>query len=351
MVGLALIGAAVATAFLAAAAVRIRSVVSTLLVAYLAYVANLGLVTLVLSPFHEVTRTGVAVAEGVLLLAAFTAWWLRGHAGPPLAPARDALREAASDPVTVLFVVVVVVLLGYEAVLAAAPPNNMDSLTYHLTRAAAWAQHGGIYWIANAPEVELNAYQPFAELEHFFLMVATGGGRLYALPQYLAELAIVVSVYGSARRLGYAVRPSTCAAALTATFSIVALEAVTGQTTCSRRPSPPWRPASCSGPPAPRPPSPAPWSRSEPARAASAPAVPSRRQAATAGKDAADRSYCTVTASSATIEKVAVSAAAHVRGPRRVAEAPGRSVHGDDDRELREVLRQGGGPSAARREP
>ena len=120
-------------------------------------------------------------------------------------------------------------LLGYEAVLASTPPNNMDSLTYHLARAAAWTQHGGIYWIANAPEVELNAYQPFAELQDFFLMVATGGGRLYALPQYLAELAILVSVYGSARRLGYAVRPSTCAAALAATFSVLALEAVTGQ--------------------------------------------------------------------------------------------------------------------------
>ena len=120
-------------------------------------------------------------------------------------------------------------LLGYEAVLASTPPNNMDSLTYHLARAAAWTQHGGIYWIANAPEVELNAYQPFAELQDFFLMVATGGGRLYALPQYLSELAILVSVYGSARRLGYAVRPSTCAAALAATFSVLALEAVTGQ--------------------------------------------------------------------------------------------------------------------------
>ncbi len=229
MVGLALIGTAVATAFLVAAALRLRSLVSTLLAAYLAYVANLGLVTLVLSPFQEVTRGGVTIAEALLLLAALAAWWLRGHALPPLAPARQALRAAASDPVTVLFVVVLGVLLGYEAVLASTPPNNMDSLTYHLTRAAAWTQHGGIYWIANAPEVELNAYQPFAELQNFFLMVATGGGRLYALPQYLAELAIVVSVYGSARRLGYSVRPSVCAAALTATFSIVALEAVTGQ--------------------------------------------------------------------------------------------------------------------------
>jgi hypothetical protein len=229
VVGLALIGAAVATAIVAALAVRLPSLVSTLLVAYLAYVANLGLVTLALSPFHEVTRGGVAVAEVFLLAVALVAWWARGRPVPAVGAARVALREALTDPVTVLFVVVVAVLLGYEAVLASTPPNNMDSLTYHLARAAAWTQHGGIYWIPNAPEVELNAYQPFAELQNFFLMVATGGGRLYALPQYLSELAILVSVYGSARRLGYGVRPSTCAAALTGTFSVLALEAFTGQ--------------------------------------------------------------------------------------------------------------------------
>jgi hypothetical protein len=229
VVGPALILAAAGTSFFAAAATRVRSLVSILLIAYLAYVGNLGIVTLALSPLREVTRAGLGVAEGVLLAASVTVWWLRGRPGLPLGPARAAAREALTDPVTVLFLVTVAVLLGYEGVLASAPPNNMDSLTYHLSRAAAWTQHGGIYWIANAPEVELNAYQPFAEQQNFFLMVATGNGHLYALPQYLAEIAILVAVYGSARRLGYGVRPSVGASALLATFSVVALEAVTGQ--------------------------------------------------------------------------------------------------------------------------
>ena len=56
--------------------------------------------------------------------------------------------------------------------------------------------------------MEINAYQPLAEQQQLFLMVATGGGALYAVPQYLAELAILVATYGSARRLGFAVRPA-----------------------------------------------------------------------------------------------------------------------------------------------
>jgi hypothetical protein len=229
VVGVALIGLAVATAIVAAAAARLRSLVSTILVTYLAYVGSIGVITLALSPFREVTRGGLAVAELVLLGAALAAWWGRGRPGLPLGAARAAAREAVSDPVTVLFLVGLGVLLAYEAVLGSTPPNNMDSLTYHLAKAAAWAQHGGIYWIPNAPEVELNAYQPFAEQQNLFLMVATGGGALYAVPQYLAQLAILVAVYGSARRLGFAVRPSVCASALLATFSIFALESVTAQ--------------------------------------------------------------------------------------------------------------------------
>ena len=139
------------------------------------------------------------------------------------------MRAVISDPLTALFLAGVVLLLAYEVLLGTSPPNNMDSLTYHLARAAAWAQHGGIYWIPNAPEVELNAYQPLAEQQNLFLLVATGGGALYFLPQFLAELAILVAVYGASRRLGFEVRAAACSAFLLATFSVLALEAFTAQ--------------------------------------------------------------------------------------------------------------------------
>jgi len=70
MVGVLLIGAAVATALLAAASLRTPSLVTALLAAYLAFVANLGLVTCVLSPLRAVTRGGLAVAAALLLATA-----------------------------------------------------------------------------------------------------------------------------------------------------------------------------------------------------------------------------------------------------------------------------------------
>ena len=92
---------------LAAAAFRLPSLVSTLLAAYLALVANVGLVTLVLSPFHAVTAGGLAGGRAVLSSRP------SGHGGCVGAQAcrsqagAAAFREAVADPLTVLMLVVV----------------------------------------------------------------------------------------------------------------------------------------------------------------------------------------------------------------------------------------------------
>jgi hypothetical protein len=230
MVGLLPIGLAVATALLASASARLPSLVSTLLVAYLALVANLGLVTLVLSPFRAVTYWGVAAAEGLLLLLALAGWSLRGRPPLPVATARSGLGQAVRDPAALLALAVLAAILAYELLLAVTvPANNWDSLTYHLARTAAWWQHGGIFWIGNAPSDRLNEFQPLAEQETLFLFAATRTGALFALPQYVAQLAILVTVYGVARRLGYSVRGAAASSVLVATFTLVGLEATTAQ--------------------------------------------------------------------------------------------------------------------------
>jgi hypothetical protein len=225
-----LIALALASATFAALSLRLSSPVTTALAGYVMLVGNLGLVTWVLSPVHAVTRTGLLVAEVVLLAAGFAAWWLRGRPRLELGGARAAAVAISRDPVTLLFLAVVAVALVYELVVAVtAAPNNYDSLSYHLSRAAAWKQYGGVHWIANAPTDRLNEFQPLAEQQILFLLVAAGNGSLVALPQFVAELAILVAVFGASRRLGFDQRTSACSAALLATFTLVALEATTAQ--------------------------------------------------------------------------------------------------------------------------
>jgi hypothetical protein len=230
VIGALVVLLAVAGALLLAASARLPSLVATLLLAYLALVGEAVGSTLVLSPFHAVGRWQLLLALVVLCGGAAVLWVHRGRPRLPLAAARGSLRELWSSPLALAFVALAGVLLAYELLLGlTVPPNNFDSLWYHLPRAVAWLQSHGYGWIANAPADILNTRQPVAEQELLFLFAATGKAQLYALPQYVAELAILLAVYGIARRLGYGVAASACSSALLATFTLVMLEASTAQ--------------------------------------------------------------------------------------------------------------------------
>jgi hypothetical protein len=230
VIGVILVLLPAVAALLYAVSARIPSLVATVLVAYLAFVAEMVGTTLVLSPSDAVTRGGVGLVDALLVAGSVVVWLLRGRPALSLAGARESLRELAASRLTVLFLALVGVLLGYELVLAlTVPPNNWDSLWYHLPRAVAWLQGHRYGWIQNAPTDILNTRQPVAEQELLFLFVATGKGQVFAVPQYLAEVAILVAVYGVARRLGFGVAASACSSALLATFSLMSLESSTAQ--------------------------------------------------------------------------------------------------------------------------
>ncbi len=230
MGGVLLMIVPMATAGFVAALARLETLVSTLLLAYLTFVSLTVGGVLALSPSREVSQEGLALVELPLLVAVVTAWLWRGHAGFPLTRARLARREVFRSPLAVAFLVLLAAVLGYQLVLAVTvPPDNWDSLTYHLARVAAWAQHGGYYWIPNAATDRMNVFQPLSEHEILFLFAASGSSRFFAIPQFLAELAVLLAVYGMARRIGFGAAVAACSAALLSTFSLVALESMTAQ--------------------------------------------------------------------------------------------------------------------------
>lgn len=230
LIALALLTMLAAAAMFSAAALRLGKLVSTLIAAYVLLVGEVTALTLVLSPFHAVTRTGLATAAEVLLACALVIWWLRGKPGIGLRQGLRTVRHIVRDPVVAAFLALVGAALAYELLLVwTVPANNWDSLTYHLPRVAAWAQHRGVYWIPNAPTDRMNEFQPIAEQQILFLFVAAKKAVLFALPQFIAQLAIMISIYGSARRLEFGARPAACAALLFATLSLVVLEATTSQ--------------------------------------------------------------------------------------------------------------------------
>ncbi|MHB8642620.1 MAG: glycosyltransferase 87 family protein [Gaiellaceae bacterium] len=211
-----------------AVAFRLRlSWPGTLLAAYLVGSAEVVLGAEVLSPFHAIGVWGYLVWEVPLAFAAVAVWSRAGRPRPPLP--RVGFGALKRHPLLVVLGLVVGAALVFELVLATTTvPNSWDGMTYHLSRAAGWYQHGSLAWL-NAHTPRENIFPPNAEIQTLYTMVFTHGDHLAGLPQYLAELALLVGIFGVARRLGFARSNAAFAALLFATLSEVALQSTTPQ--------------------------------------------------------------------------------------------------------------------------
>ena len=162
-----------------------------------------------------------------MLVAAIIVWNRRGR---PLPSRPDvAARSVFRDPILALLAAVVIAALGYQAFLALlTPPNNWDSLAYHLARAAEWYQRGAVDYFPTHSE-NLNAPQPNAEMLTLHGFVFADRDTFAAIPQLLAELACIVAIYGNGVRLGFSRSASLYAALIAATLPQVVLQSVTTQ--------------------------------------------------------------------------------------------------------------------------
>jgi hypothetical protein len=217
-----------ATAVLGAASLRLDSVVPFALGVYLLASAEVIGLTEVLSLLGWIRPAGYAVGQALCFAAAAGAWWWRGRPRPPLR--RYDLRAAVNaHPLVAGLAVGIAALVVYEAFLVfATPPNNWDSMTYHLSRAAGWYQRHRVEYFPAHTERE-NAFQPNSELEILYTFVLVGRDTAAAATQLIAQLALLIGVYGCARRLGLTRPASLFAALLTATLSEIALQSVTTQ--------------------------------------------------------------------------------------------------------------------------
>ena len=219
-----------ATAVAGSCALRLRTLPSFLLAAYLLASAELVVLAEALSLVGAVGAIGYAVGEALLLAAALVAWHVRGRPLPLTLPALDVRAGVRRHPILTALGIVVGGALAYQLFIAVGtPPNNWDSMSYHLPRAVEWLQRGGVAYVPDAATERMNALQPVGELEILWTLAFLDGDAAAALPQLLAELASLVGVYLIARRLGFGRPDSLFASLLAATLTQVALQSVTTQ--------------------------------------------------------------------------------------------------------------------------
>ncbi len=159
----------------------------------------LALALEVLSLFRAVSWYGLATAWLLPGLAIWGYLLRRRRNGLPIQLPR--LRLPSFGWEWLLSGVVAVVLVVTFTVAWITPPQTWDSLTYHLSRVAHWAQDRSIGHYITGIERQ-NSMSPGAELLVLNAYVLTGGDRLANLPQWLAMLGSLVAVSLAARLLG-----------------------------------------------------------------------------------------------------------------------------------------------------
>ena len=222
--------ALVATALTASCSMLLRSLPSFLLAAYLIASAELVLLGEALSLVGAVGATGYAAGQAVLLAASLWIWRRRGMPSPPPLPGIDHRAVIRRHPILAALGLIVGGAIAYQLFVAIAiPPNNWDSMSYHLPRAAEWLQRARVEYVPHAPTERINALQPGGELEILWTLAFLGRDAAAALPQWFAEVASLVGIYAIARRIGFDRADALFAALLSATLTQVALQSVTTQ--------------------------------------------------------------------------------------------------------------------------
>jgi hypothetical protein len=223
-------GAAVAVgATLVAASLRLASLTSFLLCAWLVACAGVITLSFVLSAVGALGRPGLLAGLAVLVAAAAIAWAGTGRpAAPPVRSPLRELRSALRDPLLAALTALLALAYAYLSVVAIAIPQvDWDVLIYHLPRAALWLQDGGIGLIPAVPDERLNSMPPGAEILVAATMGIARSDRFVALPQLLAVPITMVAITGVARRCGLDRRAALFGALLFASFPVVALQAPT----------------------------------------------------------------------------------------------------------------------------
>jgi 4-amino-4-deoxy-L-arabinose transferase-like glycosyltransferase len=204
---------------------------------YLLSYANVVFVAEVAGTLHSLDPLSFLFLHFGLVAFAVILWAARGR--PPLVwrslsigsllNRRRILNTMKSDPALYALAagVALVYLVGAIMVLTV-PPNNYDSMTYHLSRVGYWLQHDSFEpW--PTPNLRQTTSPMNAELGFMWAIIFSRTDQLAGFVQWSAALASMAAIAGLSRLLGASRTQAMFAALLWATLPEIILQSTTTQ--------------------------------------------------------------------------------------------------------------------------
>lgn len=178
-----------------------------------------------LSIFQLLTWQGLLVSwlaiDAVLGVSLYR--WKPEH---PSTPSQEKTRLDLPLKGILISLIVIVGAIGAIAIIA--PPNNWDSMTYHMGRVVHWIQNRSV---DHYPSNIIRQIYP-APLSSFIvtqLQILSGSDRLANLPQWFSLVGSLIGVSLIARQLGADVRGQVVSAVVCATIPMGILQASSTQ--------------------------------------------------------------------------------------------------------------------------
>jgi hypothetical protein len=215
-----------------ACALRVRGRAAFLAATLVIVAASVVLATICLSLMDALTRAGLLGSAAVIAAIALSGWLACGRPRPPAGwlTTRGAARSAAhAHPAVACLVVIAALALALQLAIGIdVAPNNWDSMTYHLSRAAYWLQQDSATRFSGGSLRQLGL-APNAEILDAWTLAMTGTDRFVATVQWLSLIGLACTVFLGARVIGFDRRGAVFAAALFVTLPQPILQSTTTQ--------------------------------------------------------------------------------------------------------------------------
>ncbi len=143
--------------------------------------------------------------------------------------AGDLSRTLEENPFLRFCLICLFPLVGLSFLVAIiAPPNNWDSMTYHMARVMYWIQHQSVahYPTHNLRQLDSPPWSSFAIMH---LQILSGGDRFANLIQWLSMAGCLIGISLVAQQLGSGLRGQVLSTVICATIPMGLLQSVTTQ--------------------------------------------------------------------------------------------------------------------------
>jgi len=199
----------------------------------LVFFVTIWISTEFLSLFDLITFRGILATWIVLVLLASGCliWALRRGTSGPVEEKKESWTEfnASLSIISVFGLFIIIVISGITLYIALkAPPNNFDSMTYHMARIPHWIQNQNIrYYPTSIPRQ--NYSLPLAEFSILHLQLLSKGDHFANSIQWFSFLMAILSSSLIAKQLKLSPQGQWIAGALTATLPMAILQSTSTQ--------------------------------------------------------------------------------------------------------------------------